>query len=155
MRGFHPLTRPETFRDKLDAVAHWAFLGLLLGGVAYPLVWQLILPLGELPGYQVALLLLWQSPLGWTFLALSVLGLSLVPLVAARGEAECYGRDAAFLAGRWVVFLALVAAPVIWAARHYDWRQEMIPFVLLLLPLPPTGVVLLGPVRKRHTADNF
>jgi CBS-domain-containing membrane protein len=155
MKGFHPLMRPETFREKLDAMAHWAFVGLLLGGLAYLLIWQLIIPIGDMAGYEYALLLFWQSPLGWMFPLLTMLGMSLVPAVAAKSDAEHYGRDAAFLATRWVILFAILTALTVWAARHFSWRQEMIPFVLLLLPLPPTGVVLLGPVRKRMASDGF
>jgi hypothetical protein len=155
MKGFHPSKRPESFREKLEAAAHWGFLGCLLGGLVYPLIWQFILPRGQLTGLEHGLMLLMLNPSGWGFLVLTAGGLLLVPLVAAKSDADAYGRDASRMTVRWMVMLLITSALTIWAARHFYWCEEWIPVLLLLVPLPPAASLLLGPVRGRGAADGF
>jgi hypothetical protein len=155
MKGFHPSKRPETFREKLDAVAHWGFFGLLMGLLLYPLLWQIIQQTGQLTGAEQALMVLILNPLGWVFPGLTAAGLALVPWVAVKGETEAYGRDTARMTLRWVFFLAIASTLAVWAILHFHCKDELIPLVLLLVPLPSAAVQLLGPVRGRGPADSF
>jgi hypothetical protein len=155
MKTFHPSKRPETFREKLDAAAHWGFFGLLMGLLLYPLIWQIIMPSGQMSGAELALMQMMLNPLGWLFLALTAGSLALVPLVAAKGETETYGRDTARMTLRWTVFLLLTSSLIVWAMLHFKLRTEWLPVILLLIPLPPAAIQLLGPVRGRGPADSF
>ena len=155
MKGFHPSKRPETFREKLDSVAHWGFFGLLIGLLLYSLLSQIMQPTGQLTGTEQALMVLMWNPLGWAFLGLTVAGLALVPWVAVKGEADAYGRDTARMTLRWVFFLAIASTLAVWAILHFHCKDELIPLVLLLVPLPSAAVQLLGPVRGRGPADSF
>jgi hypothetical protein len=148
MRHFRDPRKPDSLKAKTDAAAQWGLLGLLLGIITYPIIWQIIMPVGQPPGAGFALVLLLTSLLGWSFPLLMAASLALVPLVAAaKSTDENYESNSLRLALRWLTGVVVAAALVIVAARAKTMNFGSIPLLLLLVPLVAAALVWLGSSR--------
>ena len=149
MRRFRDPRKPDSLKAKADAAAQWGLLGLLLGIIAYPIIWQIIMPVGQPPGAGMALVLLLVSWLGWSFPLLMAASLALVPLVAsANSTEETYESNSLWLVLRWLAGMVVVAALVIVAARAKTMNFGNIPLMLLLVPIVAGVLVWLGSSRR-------
>jgi len=150
MRLFRDPRKPDSFKAKADAAAQWGLLGLLLGIIAYPIIWQIIMPVGQPPGAGMALVLLLVSWLGWSFPLLMAASLALVPLVAAANSTdETYESISLKLALRWLAGVVVAAALVIVVARAKTLNFDNVPLALLLVPLVAGVLVWLGISREQ------
>jgi hypothetical protein len=141
---------PVTPGAKVEVVARWAFLGIVLGCFAYVFLWQFMEPVGQPTGGAMAIVYLVTSPWAWGFLSLCALSAALVPVMAiCRGTQTSYGRLLYFLGGVWALGL-LITEPIavlIYRAElreHYrDW--SVVNLFTLSVPTALALVVLIAP----------
>ena len=147
--------RPATFWAKVDLAAHWAFLGILVGVFAYPILWGLMEPGGEPSAAGIAVVLLVISPWGWAFLALCALSIALVPVMAIyRGTESNYGRSLYLLASLWAGGLLVTGTIAVLVyrltIRVHGFRWDELSVYLLTLSIPimlAFVVIVFGLVR--------
>jgi hypothetical protein len=141
---------PATRRAKFDVVAQWAFFGILLGGIAYTLLWQFMEPVGQPPGGAMAMVKLVTSPWAWAFLALYALSMALIPVMAiCRGTESTYRRSLHFLGRIWaggLLVTGIIAVRVYrLALRGHELDWSIIDLFTLSIPtLLALAVLVFG-----------
>jgi hypothetical protein len=141
---------PATRRAKFGVVAQWAFFGILLGGIAYTLLWQLMEPVGQPPGGALALANLLTSPWAWAFVALCALSIALIPVMAiCRGTETTYRRSLYFLGRIWAGGLLLTGMIAVGvyrlALRGHELDWSVIDLFTLSIPtLLALAVLVFG-----------
>ncbi len=119
---------PATRGAKIEEAVRWAFLGILLGCIAYVFLLQFMEPGGQPSGGALAIVFLVTSPWAWGFLSLCALSMALIPIMAIWcGTETGYARRLYFLALVWFFGLLITETVAVLAyrsairGRHWDW----------------------------------